>query len=126
VAARLGEPAKALRYFRDAAAIDLSDSLGPISGGVHIATQGGLWMMAVLGFAGLSFRDDGLVIEPHLPPEWRSLVFRVQWRGRRVKIGIKPAARSIEATLESGSSMRIFVRAESHMLQPGQSLHIIT
>lgn len=52
--------------------------------------------------------------------------FRVQWRGRRVKIRIKPAARCIEATLELGRSMWIFVRTESHMLHPDRSLHILT
>jgi trehalose/maltose hydrolase-like predicted phosphorylase len=124
VAARLGKVDMALRYFREAAAIDLSDSQGAITGGIHIATQGGLWMTAVLGFAGLSLRDAGLALDPHLPTEWQSLAFGIHWRGRRVSIRIEQAAGYLEATLESGAPMPIFVRDEPHMLSLGQPLRI--
>jgi trehalose/maltose hydrolase-like predicted phosphorylase len=43
VAARLGYSEMALRYFREAAAIDLADTHVAIDGGVHIATLGGIW-----------------------------------------------------------------------------------
>src|SRR5262245_40565755 len=36
--------------------------------GVHSAIRGGVWQAAVLGFAGLSSRPDGLRLDPHLPP----------------------------------------------------------
>jgi trehalose/maltose hydrolase-like predicted phosphorylase len=124
VAARLGASEPALRYFREAAAIDLSDSQGAITGGVHIATLGGLWMTAVLGFAGLSLHGEGLAIAPHLPAEWQALAFRVQWRGRRVKIRIEQAACRLEAILESGAPMPIFVQSERHMLRHGLPLRI--
>src|SRR5208337_3989484 len=55
-AARIGDPEKALQYLRQSAAIDLSDSVVGIGGGVHIAALGGNWMVAVLGFAGLAAR----------------------------------------------------------------------
>lgn len=41
VSARLGDSDLAARYFRDAAAIDLSNHRGNAAGGVHIATLGG-------------------------------------------------------------------------------------
>ena len=34
-----------------------------IDGGVHIAAQGGIWLTAVCGFAGVSLLDDGLAVE---------------------------------------------------------------
>ena len=64
VAARLGEPEMALRYFQQSAAIDLSDGHAGIDGGVHIAALGGNWMVAVLGFAGLSLQTDGISLRP--------------------------------------------------------------
>ena len=88
VAARLGQSAMALRYFRQTAAIDLADTQVGTDGGVHIAALGGLWMLAVLGFGGVSLRDEGLAIDPRLPAGWQSLAFRVQWRGRRVRIKV--------------------------------------
>ena len=75
VAARLGCSEMALRYFQQTAAIDLADTHVAIDGGVHIAALGGIWMTAVLGFAGLSLRSDGIAIDPQLPANWRSLGF---------------------------------------------------
>jgi trehalose/maltose hydrolase-like predicted phosphorylase len=82
VAARLGDAALAERYFRQAAEIDLSDNMGNAAGGVHLGALGGLWQAAVFGFAGLRFTDERPEHRPNLPPSWRSLSMRFQWRGR--------------------------------------------
>ena len=82
VAARLGDTALAERYFRQAADIDLADNLGNAAGGVHVGALGGLWQTAVFGFAGLRFTDERPEHRPNLPPSWRSLSMRFQWRGR--------------------------------------------
>ena len=80
VAARLGETETALRFLRQAAAADLE--LDPNSaGGIRIAGLGGLWQAIVLGFAGLGLKGDTLGIDPRLPPQWRSLSFRVLLEG---------------------------------------------
>jgi len=82
VAARLGDVARAERYFRQASEIDLSDNMGNAAGGVHVGALGGLWQAAVFGFAGLCFTDEGPEHRPNLPQSWRSLSIRFQWRGR--------------------------------------------
>jgi kojibiose phosphorylase len=82
VAARLGDTALAERYFRQAAEIDLNDSMGSAAGGIHAAALGGLWQAAVLGFAGLHFSGERPEHCANLPPSWRSLSMRFQWRGR--------------------------------------------
>ena len=82
VAARLGDVARAERYFRQASEIDLSDNMGNAAGGVHVGALGGLWQAAVFGFAGLCFTDEGPEHRPNLPPSWRNLSMRFQWRGR--------------------------------------------
>jgi trehalose/maltose hydrolase-like predicted phosphorylase len=69
VAARLGDIGLALRFLRKTADIGLADTQVSTDGGVHIAALGGIWMLTVLGFAGLSLRDYGVDIEPHLPAE---------------------------------------------------------
>ncbi len=107
VAARLGRPEMALRYFRQSAAIDLSDCHAGIDGGVHIAALGGNWMVAVMGFAGLSLQTDGVSFDPKLPAAWRSLAFAIQWRGRSLRITIDQDRRSLEATLEDGEPMTL-------------------
>lgn len=124
VAARLGETELALRYFREGAANDLADTHVAIGGGVHIAAQGGVWLTAVFGFAGLSLHGDTLAIDPKLPASWRSLDFRVQWRGRRIKVRIEQATQSIEATLEAGEPMVLTVRGERHQIRWGEALQV--
>jgi trehalose/maltose hydrolase-like predicted phosphorylase len=78
VAARLGCSEVALRYLRQTAAIDLTDTRVAINGGVHIAALGGVWQTAVFGFAGLSLRSDSVAIDPQLPADWDSLAFGFQ------------------------------------------------
>src|SRR5690606_7949798 len=69
LAARLGDSALALRYFRQTAEIDLANNMGNAAGGVHMAALGGLWQAAVLGMGGLSLSDPPAP-DPRLPAEW--------------------------------------------------------
>jgi trehalose/maltose hydrolase-like predicted phosphorylase len=124
VAARLGYSDVALRYFLQTAAIDLADTHAAIDGGVHIAALGGIWLMAVFGFAGVLLRSDGIAVDPKLPAHWRSLGFRLQWRGRHLKISIDQAERRLEAALEAGKPMMLVVSNEAHELRRGQTLRV--
>ena len=123
VAARLGQPELALRYFQQSAAIDLSDGHAGIDGGVHIAALGGNWMVAVMGFAGLSLQTDGVSFDPKLPATWRSLAFAIQWRGRSLKITIDQDRRRLEATLEDGDPITLGVSGERYNLRRDHTLH---
>jgi trehalose/maltose hydrolase-like predicted phosphorylase len=124
VAARLGETELALRYFREAAAIDLADPPAHSAGRVHIATLGGLWQTTVFGFAGLSLLDDAVALEPHLPEFWNSLHFRVQWRGRQIRVRIERQGNLISAFLESGEPLKLVVAGKAHELFREQSLRL--
>ena len=92
VAARLGDTALAERYFRQAAEIDLTDNMGNAAGGVHAGALGGLWQAAVLGFAGLRFCGERPERCANLPPSWRSLSMRFQWRGRWHELALPEGA----------------------------------
>lgn len=107
VSARLGDTELAARYFRDAAAIDLADGTGNGAGGVHIAALGGLWQAAVFGFAGVRLRDDGVVLDPHLPPAWKEWSFSLQWRGRTVAVSIRREPDQVSVELQGGEPMII-------------------
>jgi trehalose/maltose hydrolase-like predicted phosphorylase len=124
VAARLGDTELALRYFHETAATDLSDNGGASAGGVRIAALGGLWLAALFGLAGLSLRADAVALDPRLPPSWRSLGFRVHWRGRLVKVHIEPGSSLLAATLEAGEPMALVVSEQRHALRPGETLRL--
>jgi trehalose/maltose hydrolase-like predicted phosphorylase len=116
VAARLGDVEMALRYLRQTAATNL-DFDPNSAGGVRIAGLGALWQAAILGFAGLDLRGDTLGIDPRLPPQWRSLSFRVCWRGRSVALRI--AGSTVQATLVDGEAMEIRIAATTRKLTAG-------
>jgi len=98
---------------RDAAARDLD--LDPNSaGGVRIAGLGSVWQAVVLGFGGLDLTGDTLVIDPKLPVEWRSLSFRVCWRGRSVGVHVHDGR--VEATLLTGEPMDIRIAGATEKL----------
>jgi trehalose/maltose hydrolase-like predicted phosphorylase len=115
-AARLGQTETAMRFFRQASATDLADTHAAIDGGVHIAALGGLWMMAVMGFAGLTLGASGLAFDPRLPDGWAKLAFSVQWRGRHVSVAIDAGRHAIQATLTAGEPMEMTVDGKPHTL----------
>jgi trehalose/maltose hydrolase-like predicted phosphorylase len=121
VAARLGYSDLALRYFQDAVAIDLADNHTTIAGGLHMAALGGTWLMAVFGFAGLSLRNEGIAFTPKLPASWSTLKFGIEWRGRRLRIGIDGTEQLFHATLEAGGPMAVFVKDRRQEVRCGQA-----
>jgi len=91
VAAQVGRVGLAVRYFRAALMLDLSDSHHNTIDGVHIANSGGVWAALVNGFAGVRFRGDEIAIEPlqddvgHLLP-WDRLTVRFLHRGNPCRV----------------------------------------
>ena len=69
----------------------------------------------MLGFAGLDLRGDMLGINSRLPPQRRSLSFRVSRRGRSVEFRI--AGRTVEATLVEGEPMEMRIAATTRKLR---------
>jgi trehalose/maltose hydrolase-like predicted phosphorylase len=122
VAARLGDSDLALRYFQHAVAIDMADNHTTIAGGLHIAALGGTWLTAVFGFAGLSLQSDGIAFNPKLPASWRTLKFGIQWRGRRLRIGIDGVEQLLHATLEAGDPMAVFVKNRRQEVRCDQAM----
>jgi hypothetical glycosyl hydrolase len=119
VGARIGEMNLAWRSFLATAAIDLGPTTVASAGGVRIAAQGGLWMAAVLGFAGLSEAADELRLQPSLPPHWRRMAFRTRWRGRRLHFLITQDPQVVTAVLEEGEAMRLRVGDEERSIALG-------
>jgi len=67
-------------------------------------------------------RGDTLGIDPRLPSQWRSLSFRVCWRGRSVAIRI--SGNTVQATLVEGEPMEMRIAAATHKLTPGETLQL--
>jgi trehalose/maltose hydrolase-like predicted phosphorylase len=93
VAAQIGKPDWAYQYFMKTATIDLTGKskqyLGPLYiGGTHPAANGGAWLSAVFGFAGLTADEDGVHVNPRLPSHWKGMEFSVVRHGVTHRIRI--------------------------------------
>ncbi len=93
VAAGIGMPDWAYKYFMKTATVDLTGDtkqyLGALYiGGTHPAANGGSWNTAVFGFGGVSYTEEGLDISPSLPTHWKSLSFKLLWRGVRLSVTV--------------------------------------
>lgn len=102
LAADIGNPEWAYKYFIKTATIDLTgDSKQYVGdlyiGGTHPAANGGAWMAAVLGFGGVHFNGETLLINPNLPSKWESLAFNLIVREQHFKIKISKTTVSVEA-----------------------------
>ena len=104
VAAEIGKPDWAYDFFLKTATVDLTGKskqfLGTLYiGGTHPAANGGAWLAAIFGFAGLRIDESGLSLKPSLPSRWRSMEFAIAWRGQRYEVRVsrdQASARLIE------------------------------
>lgn len=103
-AARIGRADWAYDYFMKTATVDLTGKskqyVGDLYiGGTHPAANGGAWMSAVFGFAGLRADQSGLSARPSLPSHWTGLHFNVEWCGVRHRVSVTRDGATIEPQL---------------------------
>ena len=93
VATEIGMADWAYKYFMKTATVDLTGDtkqyVGDLYiGGTHPAANGGSWNTAVFGFGGVSYTNDSIDISPNLPEKWKSLSFKLLWKGVRLNVSI--------------------------------------
>ncbi len=81
LASDLDKTSAAYEYFMQAAMVDLEDVRGNAADGIHGASAGGIWQAVVFGFGGFQIVENKPVANPHLPPSWTRLKFKIHWRG---------------------------------------------
>lgn len=91
MAAEVGYPEKAYRYFIETAIADLDNKKGNTKDGIHAANMAGAWLSIAFGFGGMRV-GDGLIFNPIIPAHWESYSFRVQYRGRLIEVTVTQEA----------------------------------
>lgn len=100
-ACRIGKPDLAWELFLKTACIDVlgggKEWAGEIYiGGTHPASNGGAWMIAALGFAGLRMKNGQPTIHPNLPEQISKLVFPITAGGKRLRVTVTHGGGIIE------------------------------
>lgn len=107
----------ALRYFTSSLFMDLNDMQGNTEKGMHIACCGGNWQTLIQGFGGVGVNEGRLSIRPKVPRSWRSLAYRIVWRGVPLRVLARPAG--VVVANEGRSSVNLEIAGRWVMLAPG-------
>jgi kojibiose phosphorylase len=84
---KVGDHRNAYQSFIRSAKVDLADNQGNAVEGIHAASCGGTWQVAVFGFGGLEIDREGtLNINPWLPEKWDKLSYKVFWKGNLLEV----------------------------------------
>jgi len=110
VAAEVGHLDLAYDYLGETAFIDLRDLAFNTKDGLHLASLAGSWLVAVAGFGGMRDGGDTLAFAPRLPSRLARLSFRLLYRGRRLRVEVRPDAASYE--LLDGEPLEILHHGE--------------
>ncbi|KFG71743.1 glycoside hydrolase family 65 protein [Streptomyces mutabilis] len=89
VAAQTGHLRLAYDYAAEAALMDLADLEHNTRDGLHIASLAGTWLALVAGFGGTRREGDSLRFTPRLPEKFSRLAFRLQFRGRCLRVEVR-------------------------------------
>jgi maltose phosphorylase len=108
LASRLGYKQKAYEMYLRTARLDLDDYNNDTEDGCHITSMAGTWMSLVKGFGGMRIKDGKLCFNPFIPEQWKSYSFRLEFRGRVIKV--KVSKDGAETVLESGDPMEILLK----------------
>ena len=124
VASDIGNPDWAYRYFLRTATIDLTGEskqyVGTLYiGGTHPAANGGAWMAAVLGFAGIDAGEGAVRIRPALPEGWQSIKFGIAFRGGRYRIEVSKTEVVVSADAGNESAQPFIANGKSASVAPG-------
>ena len=92
-ACRIGRLEEAWDLFMKTASIDITGGgkewAGEIYiGGTHPASNGGAWMIAALGFAGLRMRNGVPELHPHLPKQLTRLAFPITVGDQQMQVEV--------------------------------------
>ncbi|HTJ51299.1 MAG TPA: glycoside hydrolase family 65 protein [Cyclobacteriaceae bacterium] len=110
LASRLGYKERAYEFYLRTARLDLDDYNNDTEEGCHITSMAGTWMSVVKGFGGMTIKDGKLNLNPYTPDQWKSYSFRLEFRGRVLKI--KVSKEKTETILESGSPLDIVLNGK--------------
>jgi alpha,alpha-trehalose phosphorylase len=106
MAAEVGYLDLAYDYLAEAALMDLDDLEHNTRDGLHVAALAGTWIALVAGMAGMREQDGSLAFTPRLPAGLTRLAFGLVFRGRRLRVEVKPGSTCFRLT--EGDSIELF------------------
>ena len=108
LAAKLGKREKAYEMYVRTARLDLDDYNNDTEDGCHITSMAGTWMAVVKGLGGMRVYDDKVEFHPFLPEQWKSMSFKVRFRGHFLKLKISQEGISIRNQHDKPIKLKVY------------------
>ncbi|MGD0610330.1 MAG: glycosyl hydrolase family 65 protein [Anaerolineales bacterium] len=115
-AARFDDHELAGRYFNLSLNMDLQDIKKESENALHTPTSGEVYSIIVQGYAGVFPRGDRLVVDPHLPPGWKSIEFKYRWRG--VLLSFVIGKNKLKIASSGPGPVQLTIRGEAVTVMP--------
>lgn len=122
VASWIGYRDQAYELYIRAARLDLDDYNGDTDDGIHLTSMAGSWGAIIQGFAGVKVRNERLQLNPYLPKMWSGYSFKINFRGRKLKVRITETSIIVEQL--SGDSLNIVIYGHEYPTQPGGEVKV--
>jgi nigerose phosphorylase len=129
VATEFGNLDFAYKYFLKTARIDLEAKykvyVGSVfMGGSHPAANGGAWMTAVFGFAGVRADEKRVEINPRLYRSWKRMQFHLAYKGDDFRMSITKTTVTIAGSGTNSRAHTFVVAGKSVKCGPGKLLTV--
>lgn len=118
----LDMPEHAYGYLMHTAELDLKDAHGGTKDGVHSGCMAGAWLAVTRGIAGMKFREDGVIFDPHFIPWWKSVSYYSVWHGQGFRVTVDNESLAVEAAAGNTSDIPAIINGEPIMIGPGESV----
>ena len=105
LAAEVGDVELAYDYLCEAILLDHHDTARNTADGLHLAALAGGWAAVINGLAGTRELDRHLSFAPRLPDGIPRVAFRLEFRGRQLRVEITPATASY--AVEHGAALEV-------------------
>jgi alpha,alpha-trehalose phosphorylase len=122
IAAEVGHHDLAWDYFRQSLYLDLADTHGNTSDGVHVANAGGVWAALVNGFAGFVDTGNHIRLSPRLPETWQSMTFHIRRHDSDIRVRVERDGATVEVL--AGNPVPVRTDDQVVHVEPGTSLRI--
>ena len=99
-ASKLGRMNQAYEFYLQTSRLDLDDYNQEVHEGLHITSMAGTWMSIVEGFGGMRIKNNLLHFTPQIPKQWKSYSFKVNFRGKILKVIVDHTETSFEVSGE--------------------------
>lgn len=121
LAAELKKEDKALALYQRTARLDLDNYNQDTDDGLHITSMTGSWLAIVQGFAGMrTFRQ--LSFAPFLPRGWKRYAFKLNYRGRLLRVTVD--SNQVQIFLISGMPLKMLVYRQQVLVSSQQPVKI--